>query len=341
MQKPSPRSLKPEEQKVMDRMMQNAIRLWDAELIRRAAETGADTQDLFVESIRKKDAEMLKLALDFGAETKGYFPQSEKNFQPVLHFAHAHYNEDVLSTLLDRGVSVDQKNTLGETVADVAAQSGDFDKLRFYRDKGADLSASLQNLMFSAVRKKDVEMLNWCLDQGADVKATCKNTDGVAETALHIAVNYFDEAICDTLLRRGLPVDVQTSTGETALIRAARGGKADKTAYFIKHGADPLRTTHAGLSALDVATSALETALAAEKKTSSYDEDRWHRSSTSSSALQTRKEETARVRENLTILLDAVKAVHGVDPYKAETQRRITVSKPIQKPGKTPPPEGM
>ena len=304
----------PEQKQVINRMLSAAVKAWDTDLIKGAVESGADCQELLVKAISKKSADMVKLAVQYGADVNALIPTSDRKYQPILHYAHENFQEDIFNMILQRGVSIDLKNPQGETVVQRAARSGDFDRMRFYLGKGADLAGNAQEVLVKAIDKKDLAAIQWSVDHGADIHGRIRGSDDVMNTMLHHGFNNFREDIMDYLLNAGLAIDVRNSAGETVLHLAVRSPDSKKVDYLLKKGADPLATTYAGVSVLDDGM----------KNVSSNDRDYDRYDSYSSSSSKTKEAKAV-----MTLLLGRVKEVYGIEPFNTAMQRDITVSKPI------------
>lgn len=314
----------PEQQQVIDRMMAGAIKAWDADLIKIAAESGASTQELLVRAITKKSPDFVKLAIDYGADLGTLVQSSDRKYQTILHHAHENFNEQVLEALLSKGVPIDQQNPQGETVAQRAARAGDFDKMRWYIAKGAHPTGLAQDILFKGIEKKDLPAMRWAVDNGADVQGRIRDGSEVMQTALHVALANFREDIIDYLIDNGVSVNARNSAGETPLQLAARANDIKKVDYLVRKGGDPLLRAYNGLSPLDEALKNAE-AVDTSRDYNSY-------SSTSSTYNQRAKDGKA----VLTVMLNKVKDVHGLEPYNTAIQRDITLSKPISVQGKKP-----
>lgn len=313
MQHRAKQSMNPEQKQVINRMLSSAVKAWDLDLIKGAIESGADPQELLVKAIAKKSLDMVKLSIQYGADVKALVATGDRKFQPVLHYAHENFQEDIFNVILSQGVDIDLKNPQGETVVQRAARGGDFDRMRFYLSKDADLGGSAQEVLVKAIDKKDLAAIQWAIDNGADIKGSIRANDDVRNTMLHHAFNNFREDIMDYLLRAGIDIDARNSAGETVLHLAARGQDSKKVDYLLKKGADPLATTYAGVSVLDDAM----------KNITSADHDRGEYY-TSYSASKSKE-----AKAIMTLLLGKVKDSYGIEPYNTAVQRDITVSKPI------------
>lgn len=321
-------AMTPEQKQVINRMLAAAIKVWDVELIRGAVESGADTQELLARAVAKKNLDLVKLSIQYGADVNALISTGDRKFQPLLHYAHENFHEEIFSTILQQGVSIDLKNPQGETVVQRAARGGDFDRMRFYLGKGADLGQNAQEVLIKAIDKKDLPAIQWAVEHGADVQGRVRSSDDVMNTTLHLAANSFREDIMDYLLKAGVNIDARNSAGETVLHLAARQTDSKKTDYLLKKGADPLATTYAGVSVLDEAMKSVPST----ETTRDYDRDRYDSYSGSyTSAASTKTKEAKAV---MALLLARVKEVYGIEPYNTAMQRDITVSKPIAVSGK-------
>jgi ankyrin repeat protein len=315
-------AMTPEQRQVINRMLASAIKVWDVDLIRGAVESGADTQELLVRAVAKKNLDLVKLSIQYGADVNALISTGDRKFQPLLHYAHENFHEEIFSTILGQGVSIDLKNPQGETVVQRAARSGDFDRMRFYLSKGADLGQNAQEVLIKAIDKKDLAAIQWAVQHGADVHGRVRSSDDVMNTTLHLASASFREDIMDYLLAAGVNIDARNSAGETVLHLAARQTDSKKADYLLKKGADPLATTYAGVSVLDEAMKSVSS-------TDSRDYDRDRYDSYSGSYNSSSSSKTKEAKAVMTLLLARVKEVYGIEPYNTAMQRDITVGKPI------------
>ena len=121
---------------------------------------------------------------------------------------------DVLSLLLEQGVDVDLRETLGQTPLHSAAWLGKVEAGQFLLDRGADIGAQDDNgwtPLFPAAIKGQVEFARMLLDRGAAIEA--RNTSG--ETALHQAVFGGDIQIVRFLLEHGADINACDGSGQT------------------------------------------------------------------------------------------------------------------------------
>ncbi|WP_168203312.1 ankyrin repeat domain-containing protein [Oceanispirochaeta crateris] len=128
---------------------------------------------------------------------------------------------DVVKLMLDKNISVNEKNQQSMTALLLASQLNQKDSLTLLILAGADLNqsdATGRNALFYTARLKDVEMSRKLLVAGISVYAVDKN----GNTALHAAS---EAGVPDTvrlLLTAGIYVDSSNAQGETPLMASAR-----------------------------------------------------------------------------------------------------------------------
>ncbi len=299
-------AMTPEQKQIINRALSAAVKAWDVDLIKGAVESGADPQELLAKAIAKKSPDMVKLSIQYGADVNALVSTGDRKFQPVIHYAHDNFNEEIFNIILQRGVRIDVKSAQGETLVQRAVRSGDFDRMRFYISKGGDLDGCAQEVLVKAIDKKDLAAIQWAVDNGADLHGRIRGNDDVMSTMLHHAYNNFREDVMEYMLK-SLDIDARNSAGETVLQLAVRQPDSKKVDYLLKKGADPLAASYANVSILDEAMKSV----AEEREYSSY---------------SSRSKEGKAV---MTLLLAKIKDVYGVEPYNTAMQRNITISKPI------------
>ncbi|MDE1151334.1 MAG: ankyrin repeat domain-containing protein [Micavibrio sp.] len=310
--------LSKDQQQALDRVMTGALKVWDETLIRASVESGADTQDLLVKAIARRSLPMAKLALQFGADANALVATSDaRKYQPLLHYAHEHFNEEVFNLLLSNGVSIEARGPQNETVVAKAIKTGDFERMRFYATRGADLSPHVQDAFFKAIEKNDHTTLRWAVGQGADVHGRQRQADDGFATAMHIAFHHFNEDTVMLLLREGVSINARNTAGETALHGATRVPDVKKVECLLKNGADPLLASHANVTPLDEAMKHITT-----------EDTTWRNTSYSSStpAAPTVKDNAKSV---LALMLGRVKEMRDTEAYSTSVKRDITAAKVI------------
>ncbi|RAO69914.1 uncharacterized protein BHQ10_005926 [Talaromyces amestolkiae] len=150
-------------------------------------------------AIEQDDLESAKALIDKGASTS----RSNVMVQPVLKYAVALGNEDMVRLLLDNGAHVDERDAIGYTPLVSAAATGNETLLKLLIERGADLNA-----------------------RGA--------TRG--STAMHQAAQSGHAGIVRLLLRAGAKPDVRNLSGRTPLQIATGLRKENVKKVFAEEG---------------------------------------------------------------------------------------------------------
>lgn len=140
--------------------------------------------------------------------------------------------------------------TNGESKLADAAMNQDDQAVRSLLKLHADVNAPQADgttALHWAARWNDVEMTDALIAAGANVKA--RNRFG--STPLALACTNGGAAIIERLLKAGEDANaVESDTGDTALMLAARTGKPDAVKVLLEHGATPDKTNAEGQTAL-------------------------------------------------------------------------------------------
>ena len=120
-----------------------------------------------------------------------------------------------------------------------AVREEDFDIIKLLVEKGVDVNyrGSLgQSALHFAAEKSDPKFVRYLLESGADVNA---RTSG-GTTPLHVAQES-ELVVVHLLLSRGAQVNVQDDEGDSPLHIAAQYGRQDHCKLLLDAGALPLR----------------------------------------------------------------------------------------------------
>lgn len=196
-----------------------------------------------------------------------------------LHVAVRSGEFDRVKALLQQGVNVNERDSLGGTALHDAAWAGDLKMAELLLDSKAD--PNLAHLeggstpLHYAVITNHPELVELLLARGAKLKTMSAS----GATALHLAANRGFVNIVVLLLAKGFEVDTPDAKGSTALDEAAwkgeaevvklllaRGGKPQNALYaaatrghaaviplLLDAGADPLKPDPSGATALEIA----------------------------------------------------------------------------------------
>lgn len=114
-----------------------------------------------------------------------------------------------------------------------------------------DVDYSGETLLWKAVQRKAIDIVNIFLDAGANVNIP----DNDGWTPLHIAVQNQDRNIVEILLRYNPEINAQNKYGNNPLWVAVfyAKGQRDIIKLLLEAGADPYLENHAGINALRLA----------------------------------------------------------------------------------------
>jgi ankyrin repeat protein len=97
-------------------------------------------------------------------------------------------------------------------------------------------------ILNTAIALDDLQMVKLLINSGADFKGF-----------FSIVGYYGNTQMAEYFLQKGIDVNEQAVTGETALMSAINGNKIEMIEYLLKNGANPLLKTKNGKTALDFA----------------------------------------------------------------------------------------
>jgi ankyrin repeat protein len=204
-------------------------------------------------SSRGKEAglALAKLLIAHGAQIN---PTNKTEFStPPLEWAVSSDNLELVNLLLAHGASVKSATTNGDTPLHTAAERGDLEIAESLVKHGADANAAITGgttPLHLAAEGGFVELAKLLLSHGAEINRTNGNgmtpllysagrgaerngpacfelllakggsldaADDRGNTALHLAVNYSNEAVVESLLNHGVIVNATTKSGQTPL----------------------------------------------------------------------------------------------------------------------------
>lgn len=145
--------------------------------------------------------------------------------------------------LLDHGALINQVNHQGWTAVMIAAYRGNTESVRVLLDHGTslDVQSGAGDTALTLAQKEDHESVI-CLLREYSVGSLAVHEQQVSKTerwgSLLEAATAGDDATALRLLEAKAPIDKQTSTGETALMRAVWNQKAQVVRLLIKYGAN-------------------------------------------------------------------------------------------------------
>ncbi|MBS1824344.1 MAG: ankyrin repeat domain-containing protein [Acidobacteria bacterium] len=158
-----------------------------------------------------------------------------------------------IKSFLDAGVSVDLRDTRGNTPLMHAASVGSIEAMRLLMKAGADVNAKngldATSLVWSASNAEKAKLL---IDAGAQVNVRTK----MSRTPLMMAASYpGNTATVKLLLEKGADTTVTEVRGNTALVDAARTDNTEAIRLLLEHKVDLDAGDFGGITALGHAAS--------------------------------------------------------------------------------------
>eukprot|EP01033_Poteriospumella_lacustris_P005465 gene5465-3895_t len=158
-----------------------------------------------------------------------------------LHVATHYGHTDVIRALLNAGVDVAMRPTIG-----------DFAGKRPYDIAHESAKATFHVFFFEQIAMGHVAVAERLLDGG--VPLTLADESPAADTALHWAASFGHVAIAEMLLKHGFPVDLVNQEGKSALHVAVQAKSLAVTRLLLAEGASAAILDDGHRSVLDVAT---------------------------------------------------------------------------------------
>ncbi|WP_419198881.1 ankyrin repeat domain-containing protein [Wolbachia endosymbiont of Rhagoletis cingulata] len=131
---------------------------------------------------------------------------------------------------------INAQGKLGRTSLHLASGAGEFDKVKFLLDRGANTEVQDEfgyTPIFLATQSGKWSIVRLLLDKGANIDAQDKED----QTLLHFAASGNNLDMIQFLLDRGANIEVQDDFGYTPILYAAQSGKWDVVKLLISNGA--------------------------------------------------------------------------------------------------------
>lgn len=154
-----------------------------------------------------------------------------------LHWAVWNHKNDIVKQLLDADVKPDLPNAKGKTPLIYAILKNNPDALRLLLNQKVNLEAESDygwRPIHFAAHYMGSEAVQILLDHGADPHALSKKLRG---SFAHLAAQKSDLKTLQLAADKGVPLDVQTTIGETPLHLAMIGGKPEVVNFLLDKGA--------------------------------------------------------------------------------------------------------
>ncbi|PSN53791.1 hypothetical protein C0J52_06217 [Blattella germanica] len=215
---------------------------------------------------------------------------NRKDGTSAMHLAAKSRNQECVKFLMNRGMSTDCKNELGETPLMWAVMVGAVDMARFLINEGVkpDVTDKRGNTaLHHAVCSDNVKCVRYLLFCGLDIdhrnnkgvtplmRAALEGSTNVValllrrgaelgrkdqhgDTALHHAVSSRNIRCLDCLVNKGLDIDCKNEEGSTPLMKAISLEEVEVLEYLLKNGAKPEIADKNGDTALHHSSDSVE-----------------------------------------------------------------------------------
>jgi ankyrin repeat protein len=157
----------------------------------------------------------------------------------ALHFAAKMGHEKVVTTLLEKGASIDIRDVHKRTALHYAAENGHTDVARVLMEKQADPTATDekgQTALHCAVLGRSEDLVRLMLMQD---QSSISLGDYFGRTPLHLAAERAFSLVVDMLLAEGANANAVDNNGKTPLIYAVQSGRSDVVEILLLRFADP------------------------------------------------------------------------------------------------------
>ncbi|KAK0620819.1 ankyrin repeat-containing domain protein [Immersiella caudata] len=183
-------------------------------------------------AVAKNDEEVLTILLQRGMSANA----KDKHGWSPLHVAAGNDSQDATELLIRHGADVNATTLRGLTPLHVAVHAGATSVLRVLLDHGANTSMRADDgstPLVAAGCSKQHGVARVLVEHGVQLNEA--NTDG--ETILHYAVMDGDAELARILLQNGIDTSILSRRGGSALHYAAYKGNPDLVNLLVEHGA--------------------------------------------------------------------------------------------------------
>ena len=168
---------------------------------------------------------------------------------------------ETMKSLLQRGSSVDEKDTSGSTALLWAARGGSLEKVQLLIANNADLNIANDRghtALSSALRNGHIDIVRLLIEKNADINTKTVKSGKTALIATIIPSMHRSATpeIIQAALNSDIHLDEKDNSGRTALMWAAHYNYPEITQALIDKGASLDETDNEGDTALDIAEKA-------------------------------------------------------------------------------------
>lgn len=191
------------------------------------------------------DEALLRLLLRNGVAIDTHLLDTSET---ALHIATRRGHTEFVRLLLQKGITLSVKTSVGLTALDLGAQMGRLailTELLKHMSK-SDIRLQTDFALFLAAPTGNVEVAEVLLDHGAQLTWR----DDLGRTALHKAAEHGHDAVVELLLKHDAEIEDVDEMGETALMKAAKNGQIEVARTLLEREGDPLAMDYIKCSAL-------------------------------------------------------------------------------------------
>ena len=172
----------------------------------------------------------------------------------ALHHSAQSGSYELVTFFVEKGADIYEKTKAGENCLHIAACNGHLNLCQtLIDDHGFDKNIADNNgwtALHNSAQSGSYELVKFFVEKGADIHETTK----AGENCLHIAARNGHLNLCQTLIDdHGFDKNIADNNGWTALLNSAQSGSYELVKFFVEKGADIHETTKAAYNCLHIA----------------------------------------------------------------------------------------
>lgn len=224
-------------------------------------------------AVTSRNIDMVKLFLDKGANVNAINSQGRSPLSSATMWI---FSLEIFRSLIERGANIKIRDADGKTfLMEVCSSIGSTDSARLVQEKKARL---LIEKGIDIDLQSDSSLATREVNKQLEGFGVVRGMATSGQTALMFAARGDDPEMVKLLLAHGANVDLSDEKGQTALLHACRAEKLDNAKLLLNSKADPNSVDATGVTALMIATQAdnlelVEAFLAKKADTKFRDDD--------------------------------------------------------------------
>ena len=189
-----------------------------------------DLTPLFLAVAAENGLQSIKLMIEHSADVE----TKTKNGMTLLHAAVDQSRFDIVQYLVETaGANIETRDNNGQTPLFYAVLLADKRTTTYLIQKGANVNASDNNQCRPIHLTSNIEVLKLLIENKADINAK----DSSGQTALIIAAKFGNLPVAVLLVENGADIDAKDNSSKTALMYAKEGNRKSIINYLISAGA--------------------------------------------------------------------------------------------------------